>query len=269
MSDLPIRLSRLELLALQERLSERDRSILEHVGQLRLLRARQIQSLLFPDDQHASAATAARCCRRVLERLTRDRLLVRLERRVGGVRAGSASFIYAISPIGDRLIHPTGTRRRLREPSLRFVDHTLAVADLLVAITVHARAGVWELAQWQSEPSSWREVVTLGGTIILRPDLFLVLAVGEYELRWFIELDQATEHLPAITRKCRLYNTFYRSGTEQREHRVFPRTLWLAPTEQRASWLRKTIAADPRLAAGLFEVATQDQALTALAEVGS
>jgi hypothetical protein len=268
-SDCQIRLSRLGLLALQERLSERDRRILEHVAQLRLLRARQIQCLVFPDEQHANAATAARCCRRVLERLTRDRLLVRLERRVGGVRAGSASFVYAISPIGHRLIHPAGTRRRLREPSLRFVDHTLAVADLLVAVTFHARGGAWELVQWQSEPNSWRQVVTLGGTIVLRPDLFFVLAVGEYELRWFIELDRATEHLPAITRKCRLYNTYYRSGTEQQEHSVFPRILWIAPSEQRATWLRNTIAADRRLAAGLFGVTTTDQALTALAEAGS
>lgn len=268
MSDYEIRVGRLELLALEERLSERDRRILEHVAQLRLLHARQIQSLLFPDEQHASAASAARCCRRVLERLTRERLLVRLERRVGGVRAGSASFIYAISPIGHRLTQPVGTRRRLREPSLRFVDHTLAVSDLLVAVTLHARGGAWELVRWQSEPNSWREVVTLGGTVVLRPDLFVVLAVREYELRWFIEVDRATEHLPAITRKCRLYNTYYRSGTEQRQHRVFPRILWIAPTEQRAAWLKDAIAADRRLAAGLFAVTTTAQALTELAEVG-
>ncbi len=263
------RVSRLELLAFQERLSERDRRILEHVAQLRLLRARQIQSLLFPDEQHASAATAARCCRRVLERLTRDRLLVRLERRVGGVRAGSASFIYAIGPIGHRVIQPLGTRRRLTEPSYRFVDHTLAIADLLVELTIHARAGTWELVQWESEPNSWRDVVTLGGTITLRPDLFLVLAVNEYELRWFIEVDRATEHLPAITRKCRLYNTYYRSGGEQQRHGVFPRVLWIAPDEQRADWLRKAIAADRRLAAGLFGITTSEHALTALAEAGS
>jgi Replication-relaxation len=264
-----MRFGRLELFALEERLSERDRSILEHVVQLRLLRARQIQSLLFPDEQHASRATAARCCRRVLERLTRERLLVRLDRRVGGVRAGSASFIYAVSPIGHRIVQPGGVRRRVREPSLRFVDHTLAVADLLIDVTLNSREGGCDLVQWKSEPDSWCEVVTLGGTVVLRPDLFLVLAVGDYELRWFIEVDRATEHLPAITRKCRLYNTYYRSGTEQREHGVFPRTLWIAPSEQRATWLRRTITADPRLADGLFEVATPSQALAALAEGGS
>lgn len=262
------RVSQRDILALQERLSERDRLILEHVAQLRLLHARQIQTLLFPDEQHASAATAARCCRRVLERLTRERLLVRLERRVGGVRAGSASFIYAIGPVGSRLIETAGRRRRLTEPSLRFVDHTLAVADLLVQVTLHARRGAWELVQWQSEPNSWREVVTLGGTLVLRPDLFVVLAVDEYELRWFIELDRATEHLPAITRKCRLYNTYYRSGKEQRRRGVFPRVLWITPTDRRTAWLRQAIAADRRLAPGLFAVVTSGDALSVLAEVG-
>jgi hypothetical protein len=264
-----IRVSRLGLLALQERLSDRDRRILEHVARLRLLRAQQIQSLLFPDGQHASRATAARCCRRVLERLTREQLLVRLERRVGGVRAGSASFVYAISPMGHRVIQVAGTRRRLTEPSLRFLDHTLAVADLIVDVTHRARQDAWELVRWQSEPDSWREVVTLGGTITLRPDLFLIVAVGEYELRWFIEVDRATEHLPAVTRKCRLYNTYYRGGKEQQRHGVFPRVLWITPTERRTTWLREAIAADRRLATGLFAVATTDQALTALAEAES
>lgn len=268
MSGSEIRVSQRGLLALRERLSERDQLILEYVGQLRLLHARQIQSLLFPVEHHASAATAARCCRRVLERLTRERVLLRLERRVGGVRAGSASFIYALGPVGHRLIEIDGRRRRLREPSLLFVDHTLAVADLLVEVTVAGREGAWEFVQWQSEPSSWREVVTLGGTIVLRPDLFLVLAVGEYELRWFIEVDRATEHLPAITRKCRLYNSYYRSGSEQQRRSVFPRVLWITPTDRRTAWLREAIAADPRLAAGLFVVATSGEALRALAEVG-
>ena len=269
MSGCEIRVSQRGLLALRERLSGRDLLLLDYVGQLRLLHARQIQSLLFPDEQHASRATAARCCRRVLERLTRERLLVRLERRVGGVRAGSASFIYALSPVGHRVTENSGSRRRLREPSLRFVDHTLAVADLLVEVTAVGRTGGWELLQWQSEPSSWREVVTLGGTLVLRPDLFLVLAVGEYELRWFIEVDRATEHLPAITRKCRLYNSHYHSGREQQRRGVFPRVLWITPTERRTTWLREAIAADRRLAAGLFVVASSGDALRALAEVGA
>jgi hypothetical protein len=265
-SESGFRVGRLDLVALQDRLSERDRQILEHVGSLRLLSARQIQELLFPDDQHASAATAARCCRRVLERLTRERLLVRLERQVGGVRSGSASFIYALGSLGQRVLDRGGPRRRLAEPSLRFVDHTLAIAGFFVQLCVHARRGGWELLEWQSEPGSWREVMTLGGRVVLRPDFFVVLGVGEYELRWFIEIDRGSEHLPAITRKCRLYHSYYKSGGEQRRNRVFPRVLWITPDQRRAERLRVVIDTDRRLTSDLFRVATGEQALAAIGE---
>ena len=267
MSALPTRVGRLGVFALQERLSARDRQILEYVGALRLLSAAQVQALLFPDQQHASPMTAARCCRRVLERLTRERLLVRLERRVGGARAGSASFIYSLGSLGQRVLDQGGPRRRLSEPSARFVDHTLAVGEFFVALIVHARSGGWELIEWESEPGAWREVTTLGGRIVLRPDLFLALAVAEYELRWFVEVDRGTEHLPAITRKCRLYHSYYRGGHEQRRHKVFPRVLWIVPDTRRAEQLQALIDADRRLTADLFRVATDAGALTAIGKV--
>jgi hypothetical protein len=260
------RVGRVGVLALRQRLSDRDRQILELVGLLRLLRAPQIQTVLFPDERHASPATAARCCRRVLERLTRERLLVRLERRVGGVRAGSASFIYALGSLGQRVLDQGGPRRRLSEPSERFVDHTLAVAEFFVRLCVQGRAGACELLEWQSEPGCWREVITLGGRVILRPDLFVVLGVGDYELRWFVEIDRGSEHLPAITRKCRLYHSYYKGGSEQRRYRVFPRVLWVVPDERRAERLRAMIAADRRLTSDLFRVTTSERALAAIGE---
>ncbi len=261
------RLSQLRLFELRSRLSDRDYRILEHVGLLRLLCAHHVQALLFPAEQHATPATAARCCRRVLERLTRDRLLVRLERRVGGARAGSASFVYALTTVGQRVLEDTGPRRRLNEPSAWFVDHTLAIADFWIGLAVHGRGGAWEMLEWQSEPSSWREVVTLGGTLSLRPDLFVVLGIGDYEVRLFIEIDRGTEHMPAINRKCRLYNTYYKSGNEQRRDRVFPRVLWVTPDEQRAERLRTSVTADRRLTAGLFHITTSDRALMVIGEM--
>lgn len=266
MSGSEVRVSRMSVLSLRERLSERDRQILEHVGLLRLLCAHQIQALLFPNDRHASAATAARSCRRVLERLTRERLLVRLERRIGGVRFGSASFVYALSSVGQRVLDQEGPRRRLAEPSARFVDHTLAVAEFLVKLHVKARAGAWELLEWQGEPACWREVMTLGGRIVLRPDLFVVLGVGEYELRWFVEIDRGSEHLPAITRKCRLYHSYYASGGEQRRHRVSPRVLWIAPDKRRAQRLHEVIETDRRLTSDLFRLTTGEEALASIGE---
>jgi hypothetical protein len=156
--------------------------------------------------------------------------------------------------------------RRPAEPSSRFVDHTLAVAEFFVSLNVQARNGRYRLVEWQSEPGCWREVMTLGGRVVLRPDFFVVLAVDGYELRWFIELDRSTEHLPAISRKCRLYNSYYRSGNEQRGNKVFPRVLWITPDESRADRVRENIAADRRLTKGLFLVTINDEALTVIEE---
>jgi hypothetical protein len=258
------RVGSLGVIQLRQSLGDRDLLILERVGSLRLLCAHQIQALLFSDDRHATPATAARTCRRTLERLTRRGLLARLDRRVGGARSGSASFVYALTSLGQRVIRDGGPRRRLAEPSERFVDHTLTVADVFVQISVHARQIGWELLSWQSEPDCWRSVYTLGGRIILRPDFYVVLDVDGYELRWFVEIDRATEHLPAITRKCRLYHSYYKGGHEQRLHKVFPRVLWVVPDENRLERIRVLIDADRRLTADLFRVVTDEKMLAAI-----
>jgi hypothetical protein len=260
------RVGRQGVFALQQRLSERDRQVLDYVSQLRLLGARQIQTLAFPDERHATPITAARSCRRVLERLTQEGLLARLERRIGGVRAGSASYVYTLTSLGQRVLDLDGTRRRLSEPSAFFVDHTLAVADFLVRLVVAARAGEFVLSEWQAEPECWRDVSTLGGRIVLRPDLFVMLLVGEYELRWFVEIDRGTEHLPTLIRKCRLYHTYYKNGVEQREHQVFPRVLWIAVDQRRAERLQEAITTDRRLATEIFRATTERQAIGAVGD---
>src|SRR5438105_7465196 len=134
-------LGRRGLAQLRERLSERDLDVIRSVADHRFLTARQVEALHFAG--HATQLAGARVCRRVLARLTDERLLARLQRRVGGVRAGSASFVYALGPVGGRLIE--GQRRRLIEPSTTFLTHTLAVAQAHVEIAEAARQGQLEL----------------------------------------------------------------------------------------------------------------------------
>jgi hypothetical protein len=256
------------VIALRQRLSDRDLLVLERVRALRLLHARQIQELLFHDEQHATPATAARTCRRTLERLTSELLLARLDRRVGGARSGSASYVYTLTPRGQRVLGDDNARRRLAEPSERFVCHTLAIADLFVQLIRHCRERGWELLGWESEPDCWREVITLGGRVLLRPDFYVVLGIDGYELRWFVEIDRATEHLPAITRKCRLYHSYYKSGAEQKLHKVFPRVLWVTTDARRADRIREAIEADRRLTTDLFRVTSDERMVNAIGDRG-
>ncbi len=250
-----VRVGPVQLIELRQRLCARDLAILAQVADLRLMCTKQLQKVHFPDDLHASPSSAARCCRQALEFLVRKRLLVRLNRRIGGVRAGSSGFVYTLGPAGQRLLNLSGPRRRLREPSSLHVAHTLAISDLVVDLTVAARQRRFELITLEPEPACWRPIPGYA-RVVVRPDLFVAVGIGEYESRWFIEIDRETAHLPALLRKCRLYETYYRSGTEQAANGVFPRVLWVMPTERRAERLRTAVEAAQDLTAGLFLIAS-------------
>ena len=260
------RLGRRGLEVLQSELSGRDMAIVARVADLRLMSARQIEAIHFTPDDHASAITAARSARRVLERLVRDRLLVRLTRRVGGVRAGSASFVYAIGPVGQRLIGREQPRVRFREPSATFALHTLAITQFIVELTTASRMKRFELLGLQPEPTCWRTTTAAMGVVAtLRPDLFVSVGVGEYEHRWFIEIDLGTEHLATLLRKCAAYEVYYHTGTEQHHNGVFPRVLWIMRGSDRVERLRTAIDGDGQLTSALFTVTTEVTAMDIVA----
>lgn len=243
----------------------RDMAIIRQVGELRLMTARQVRAVHFPGSAHESEIAAARACHRVLQRLAADRLLARLERRIGGARAGSAAFIYALGPAGQRVITNDGPRRRYYEPTERFVDHTLAVSQLVVDATLAHRAGSARLRGYQAEPACWRAFSRAGARVVLRPDLFLALDSDEYAFKWMVEVDRSSESLPVIVRKCRLYAGYYQTGIEQsRGDGAFPRVCWIAPDERRARRIRTAIARDRTLPERLFVVSHTERALTVL-----
>src|SRR2546423_12164294 len=212
-------LGRRGLAQLRERLSERDLDVIRSVAEHRFLTPRQIEALHFAD--HATELAGARVSRRVLARLTDERLLARLQRRVGGVRAGSASFVYALGPVGGRLVD--GQRRRLVEPSTTFLVHTLAVAQAHVELVQASRTGQLELLSVDVEPGCWRRYTGSGGAReVLRPDLYVVTGSGNFEDCWFVEIDCDTESPLALRRKCHTYEAYRRSGREQEAHGTFP-----------------------------------------------
>ena len=243
-------LGRRALERLGEQLSERDLAILDSVLEHRFLTAGQIEQLHFAE--HTSGEAGARVCRRVLRRLSGDRLLARLDRRVGGVRAGSASFVYAIGPAGSRLLH---NGRRFSEPSLTFLEHTLAIADARVALVKAMRAGQLELLRVEVEPACWRRYTGTGGAAeIVRPDLYVVTGSGAFEDCWFLEIDRGTESPAAVRRKCRAYQAYWQSGREQAAHGVFPLVTWVVPEHQREARLKMLISEARNLNRDLFRV---------------
>ncbi len=234
-------------------LSERDLDVIRSVAEHRFLTARQLEQLHFAS--HASGEAGARICRRTLARLTHARLLARLQRRVGGVRAGSASYVYALGSAGGRILD--GTRNRVTEPSSLFLDHTLAIGDARIAVDTAARAKRFDLIEVQIEPTCWRRYAGPGGaTATVKPDLYLVTAHEDFEDCWFLEIDRATESPAAISRKCRAYDLYWRSGREQAAHGTFPLVVWVTPDERRAGRITQVINRTRNLNRDLFRTTT-------------
>ena len=258
--------------AIDQHLTDRDISLLEDLEQYRLLTVRQIQRLHFPVQplgQHVSAGAATRGTTRILSRLEALGMVARLERRIGGIKHGSSSTIWHLGSAGERFLRTQRgdpVRRRYSEPGLTFVNHTLAVADTAVAIRERAAAGYFDLLVLDSEPACWLTFTGAGGeTLTLKPDLFAATADATTETHSFIEVDLGTEHLPAILRKCRLYQRYERTGIEQESRGLFPAVVWLVPTAKRLGAIRNAIAADRALDTGLYWVTTHEQALEQLA----
>jgi hypothetical protein len=93
-----------------------------------------------------------------------------------------------------------------------------------------------------------------------------VLGIGEFEVQYFAEIDRGTEHLPALLRKCRVYESFYRSGVQQRATGVFPRVCWIVPDDTRAHRLTAALQQDQHLTEGLFLVTTNAVAVDTLVQ---
>lgn len=256
---------------IEEHLTARDIRLLEDLERYRLLTTRQIQRLHFPAipfGEHVTVSAATRGTTRILHRLEALGVVARLERRIGGTKHGSANTIWQLGATGERYLrtrHGHPRRRRFDEPSLTFIAHTIAVRDVLAAIVEHAKPQQYEVLSSDVEPDCWRIFTTGTGTTTLRPDLFVVTADPDTETHSFVEVDLGTEHLPAVIRKCRIYQRYFRTGIEQAQRGLFPAVVWLVPTAKRGRMIREAVRAARDLDADLFWITTTDQALAHLA----
>ncbi len=256
------RLSRKGLLLLADDLSTRDQEIVELVGRFGVVSGKQVERLFFASG--SEAASNARLARRSLARLTDRRVLIRLERRIGGVRAGSAGTVYRLGAVGDRLVRlwrgEGGRGRTSQEPGRLFVRHGLAITETYARLREAERGGALELFAFDPEPASWRPFAGAGGRQVLKPDAFTHLGLREYEDRYFIEIDCGTEGRGALAAKCRTYLAYFRAGVEQAERGVFPRIVWITTTERRVSLIVDVCASLPATAWRLFAVTTPEGA---------
>ena len=255
------RLSRRQLEELDACLKAQDKEALLAIQRHRYLMTGQVQRLVFMESVTSTAAL--RAASRCLKKLKELGLIDTLSRRIGGVRAGSGSLIWYLSHAGERLLRlhdqKEAANRRFFEPSPYFLAHTLAVAEVSIQLTELCRKYQMELAELQPEPECWRSYSDRGICLSLKPDLYAITVSGEYEDRWFLEIDLDTESPTKVIEKCRRYHQYYRSGLEQKESGVFPLTVWIVPDTDRKQHLLEHIRAAFDKQPRLFAVITADE----------
>lgn len=245
------------LTRLIEQLSERDLAVLATLEKVRIASAAQLERLHFDgvSSQHR---------RRALLSLTNRRLVVRLDRVVGGVHAGSSGFLYQLSDIGQRALNTSSglPRRRPHTPGPAFIRHALCVTEIYVRLVETARKGEIELLEFSAESDCWRYFPgRTGGQAVVKPDAYVRIGSGEYEDSWFVEVDLGTESRTILNAKLDIYRAYWSSGTEQARRGVFPRVVWTAPGQHRAGVISDCCSRQPAQAWSLFMVTLFEDAV--------
>jgi len=235
-------LAKRRLEELDRLLAERDKAVLRSLRNCRYLITGQVGRLHFTDS--ATPTAALRAANRCMIKLRDYGLAESLDRRIGGVRAGSSSYVWTLTESGVNLLHLGDTdytpRKRTFEPSLNFLRHTLGVSETYLQLTEICRRHQLELVKTELEPSCWRGYKGEDGKpASMKPDMFAVTADGTYEDSWFIEIDMNTESPSVVLEKCRRYVYYCKTGIEQRARGVFPLVVWIVCSENRKNKLQQ------------------------------
>ncbi len=254
------------LVQIEQTLTTDDQAVLVLLAEVRLATGHQLARRLWaatvPTDPRARRA------RRALARLERWRVIERLGRRMGGVRAGSTSIVYGLGPVGHRLLARGGfVPKRLGAPGERYIAHTLAITELVVRLAEGERQGELEVVALETEPACWRGFLgPFGARQILKPDLFARIGAGRgLEDRWWLEVDMASQSAATIVRKAHAYLSYWQAGTEQSRHDVFPRVAFAVPDHARLEQVASALARVREAPKGLFTVGLFEETIGRLA----
>jgi hypothetical protein len=252
---------------LQTRLSVRDWAIIDSLARVRVLTGSQIERLHFAD---LSPLTRGRTRRGVLARLAAWGVIASLERRIGGVRGGSAGAVWSLDVAGQRL-HALRSpdaggsvrQRRPWTPGRLFLAHGLAVSEVYVSVVELSRTNGFRVARFTTEPACWWRSGAAGW---LKPDALVVLDGGDLADYWWLEVDRDTESGPTLRRKLLAYVDFVNHGQRGPDD-VTPRVLLTVPNQVRYQVAQRILAGLPDPAIRLVTVVEHTEAGAALVRV--
>lgn len=199
------------------RLTERDIEILKTVYEWRIMKGDQIQQLFFGSQSTASFR---------LSRLYQHGFLERhFLPTVGG--PASSPTIYTIGKQGIEVLKKEGfyneaSKRKIPRKQLSplFLEHTLAINDVRVAVTVSTKQHGYVLEIWLDDVDLKvnYDIVVVSSRdgnrreVSLIPDSYFVLRVPQGRACFFLEIDRGTETLSRFEEKVRAYEAYVRTG---------------------------------------------------------
>ena len=252
-------------------LTKRDMSILELLLVYRYLTRAQVQQLVFPRPDEARAHSRKNVVSKRLKLLYHNEYVDRIHPPIASSQ-GSSPIVYCLDRKGARFlasrleleVRDMPWRKRQRERGLLFLEHTLAINDFRIAVTLAVRSGSHRIISWRDERSlrgsvpkdCILEVVRdMRRTVV--PDAFFTLDVEGRRASFYLELDRGHVEGARMRARFKAYGEYYSSGLyEQQFGAKGLRVLTVTTTEKRLENLKEWVESEK--SRRLFWFTTQD-----------
>ena len=244
-------------------LSAKEEQLLKFLLKAKYTTTKQLARLYFTDSM--SSSTALRRANLTTKKLNEKGYIRHLDRRIGGVRAGSGSFVWKINTKGmkylkQKQMNLSITRQNNYEPTWHHLEHTLAISEIYVQLTeLKNKHSIQSIDSFQFEPNCWRGWLdNHAGRMILKPDCYIEISLDNYLYNYFVEVDKNSESLTRIVNKSKQYIRYFNLNIEQKDTGIFPLVLWVVPDDKRKLAITRRIQEELQDYWELFQVIPLD-----------
>lgn len=190
------------------RFTSRDLAVMQAIYEYRVLSTHQVQSLFFS----SPVKTRAR-----LQLLYHHGFL---ERKFSGVYFDKMNtpILYLLDRRGAETLHDAGIltkgwSSKSKQAGLFFLQHTLEVNTVRIAITKACQQLGFELVEWRSETDLKEgydrvKVSTIEQPVAVIPDAYFCIKTATNITHFFLELDRSTETGKVFKRKLLAYQVY-------------------------------------------------------------
>ena len=167
------------------------------------------------------------------------------QRAFGQAQNRLKSYDDIINRLGQRNYGPVAAANPPGQPGFTPPGNTAPANDL--STRLYGISGITVLTM-QQEPICWRSYADPDNVVHqLKPRLYAVTSDGSYEDHWFFEYDAGKEAPAQALQKCRQYEDYYNSNTEQRDSGMFPVIVWVVPDAAHKGSLQNSVVQSQEL----------------------